>query len=108
LMADRTQLTSGRCYSCSTNTAPIGLNVMLLRTTSAIGEVAVAGLIALVGVAIGSAALFTFYGLVVTPSDVVTWGGLAVLIGAVFLGIGAVRCVQYAGRVFDRAIRRLN
>ena len=81
---------------------------MLLRTASAIGEGVVAGLIALVGVALGTTVLFTFYSLVVTPSDVVTWGGLTVLIVAVFLAIGAVRCVQYAGLVFDRATRRLN
>ena len=47
---------------------------MLLRTASAIGEGVVAGLIALVGVALGTTVLFTFYSLVVTPSDVVTWG----------------------------------
>jgi uncharacterized membrane protein len=78
---------------------------MLLRTASAIGEVVVAGLMALVGVALGTVALFTFYSLVMTTSDVVTWGGLVVLIVAVFLGIGAVRCIQYA---VDRAIRRLD
>ena len=78
---------------------------MLLRTASAIGEVVVAGLMALVGSALGAVALFTFYSLVVTPSDVVTWGGLVVLIVAVFLGIGAVRCIQYT---VGRAIRRLN
>jgi hypothetical protein len=81
---------------------------MLLHTASAIGEFVVAGLTALVGVALGTVALFAFYSLVVTTSDVVTWGGLTVLILAVFLGIGAVKCINYAGRVFDRAIRRLN
>jgi hypothetical protein len=81
---------------------------MLLRTASAIGEAVVAGVIALVGVALGTVALFALYSLAVTTSDVVTWGGLAVLIVAVFVGVGAVRCSQYAGLVFDRAIRRLN
>jgi hypothetical protein len=81
---------------------------MLLRTASAIGEVVVAGLIALVGIALGTVALFAFYSLLVTPSDVVTWGGLVVVIVAVFIGIGAVRCIQYAGLMFDRATRRLN
>jgi hypothetical protein len=78
---------------------------MLLRTASAIGVVLVAGLMALVGAVLGAVALFTFYSLVVTPSDVVTWNGLTVLIVAVLLGIGAVRCIQYA---VDRAIRRPN
>jgi hypothetical protein len=81
---------------------------MLLLATSAIGSVVVAGLIASVGIALGTVALFLFYSLVVTPSDVVTWGGLAVLVVTVFVGIGAVRCIQYAGLVFDRAIGRLN
>ena len=78
---------------------------MLLRTASAIGKGVVAGVIALVGVALGGVALFTFYSLAVTPSDVVSWGGLVGFIVAVFLGIGAVRCIQYA---VDRAILRLN
>lgn len=86
----------------------MALNAMLLRTASLIGEVVVAGLTALVGIALGTVALFAFYSLVVTTSDVVTWGGLAALISAVFIGIGAVRCINYAGLVFDRAIRRLN
>ena len=86
----------------------MGLNAMLLRTASAIGEVVVAGLMALVGVALGTVALFTFYSLVVTTSDVVTWSGLAVLIVAALFGVGAVRCINYAGLAFDRAIRRLN
>jgi hypothetical protein len=81
---------------------------MLLRTTSAIGSVVVAGVIASIGIALGTVALFLFYGLVVTPSDVVTWGGLMVVIVAVLVGMGAVRCIQYAGLVFDRAIVRLN
>ena len=81
---------------------------MLLRTTSAIGEAVVAGLVALVGVALGTLALFAFYSLAVTTQDVVTWSGLTVLILAVFLGVGAVRCINYAGRAFDRAIHRLN
>jgi hypothetical protein len=84
------------------------LNAMLLRTASATGEVVVAGIIALVGVGLGAVTLFTFYSLVVTTQDVVTWSGLLVLIVAVILAIGAVRCTQYAGLVFDRAIRRLN
>jgi hypothetical protein len=81
---------------------------MLLRTASAIGEVVVAGLIALVGVALGTVALFLFYSLVVTTQDVVTWSGLTVVIVAVFIGVGAVRCINYAGLAFDRAIGRLN
>jgi hypothetical protein len=81
---------------------------MLLRTASAIGEVVVAGLMALVGVALGTVVLFAFYSLVMTPSDVVTWGGLTVLVVAVLLGIGAVRCIHYAGLVLHRASRRLN
>jgi uncharacterized membrane protein YcjF (UPF0283 family) len=82
-----------------------GLNPMLLRTASAIGEVVVAGLMVLVGAVLGAVALFTFYSLVVTTQDVVTWSGVTVLILAVLLGIGAVRCIQYA---VDRAVRRLN
>ena len=61
----------------------------------------------LLGVALGTVALFAFYSLVVTTSDVVTWGGLTLIV-AVFLGVGAVRCINYAGLAFDRAIRRLN
>jgi hypothetical protein len=78
---------------------------MLSRTASAVGEVVVAGLMALVGVAVGTVALFAFYGLVMTTSDVVTWGGVAVVIAAVLLGIGAVLCIQYA---VYRAIPRLD
>jgi hypothetical protein len=81
---------------------------MLLRSISALGEAVVAGLIALVGVALGTVALFAFYSLVVTTQDVVTWSGLTVLIVAVFLGVGAVQCINYAGLAFDRATRRLN
>lgn len=44
----------------------------------------------------------------VTTRDVVTWSGLTVLSVAVFLGVGAVRCINYAGLAFDRAIRRLD
>jgi hypothetical protein len=86
----------------------MGLNAMLLRTASAIGEAVVAGLVALVGVALGTVALFAFYSLVMTTQDVVTWGGLTVFIVAVLLGVGAVRCINYAGLAFDRATRRLN
>jgi hypothetical protein len=60
---------------------------------------------ALVGAVLGAVALFTLYSLVVTTSDVATRGGLVVLILAVLLGIGAVRCIQYA---VDRATRPPN
>jgi hypothetical protein len=93
-------------HACGTRAAQLqGLAVMLSRTASTIGMGIVSGLIGLVGVVLGAVALFALYSLVVTPQDVVTWNGLLVLIVAVLLGIGAVRCIQYA---VERAIRRLD